>query len=265
MIRSVVEQLPRDAELIVVDQSEPAVRDATAGFIASLRDPRVRHLRRDPPGLPAARNVGVAASRGAVVLFLDDDVVLHRGCLAAHLCRYRDPTVGGVVGRIVERRLRPNAWRTTNAIGRGGRIHTNLEGPDRVDVATLKGANMSLRRAALLEAGPFDEGFGGTALLEDADGSVRVRRCGWRLCYEPDAAVDHLHVASGGVRVGDALATERWRFHNTARFARRHPDVVSAPRMALVFGAIALRRAVVWGEPRAVPVLLRSLVDGWMR
>ncbi|MEZ4237535.1 MAG: hypothetical protein R3F59_15590 [Myxococcota bacterium] len=43
------------------------------------------------------------------MLFLDDDARLHPGCLDAHRAAFVDPTVGGVVGQIVERVLRPNA------------------------------------------------------------------------------------------------------------------------------------------------------------
>jgi len=258
-LRSVLAQLPADAELCIVDQSDPPTR---SGF-EHLADPRVRHLTGVSPGLPAARNVGLASTSGRIVLFLDDDVVLHPGCLRAHLATYQDPTVGGVVGRIVEARLVANARSTCNRVGRGGRIVTRLDGPDPVDVETLKGANMSFLRRALQDAGGFDPGYGGSALLEDADASTRVRRAGWRLRYAPDAAVDHLHHPTGGVRQGGALATECWRFHNTARFVRIHRGPAGGIPLAATFSAIAVRRALDWRRPSAPAELLRALWTGW--
>ena len=252
VVTGVLAQAPDDAEIVVVDQSEPP----------SPQPSRVRVLTRKP-GLPAARNSGIAATTAPIVLFLDDDVRLHPGCIAAHLAAYRDPTVGGVVGRIVERSLRPNARTTTNRVDPGGRIVTRLDGPLPVEVDTLKGANMSFRRAALVDAGPFDERYGGTALLEDADLSTRVRAEGWRLVYAPDAAVDHLHLPVGGVRRADRVETERWRFRNTGYFVRRHRGRRAAPRLVATFGAIAVARAVRWGRPDLVTRLLAALAEGW--
>lgn len=263
VLLDVLGQLGPADEVLVVDQSDAEARAALQGW-AAARDPRVRVLGRDVPGLPAARNAGIAATRAPIVLFLDDDVRLHPRCLDAHRAAYADPVTGGVVGRIAEARLRPNARRTTNRVGPGGRIRTNLAGAEPSEVETLKGANMSFLRVALEEAGPFDEGYRGTALLEDADLSTRVRARGWRLRFEPAAAVDHLHLPSGGVRQADALETERWRFRNTGRFVRRHGGRGALLRVAPTFAAIAVKRAVTWRRPGAVVALLRALVAGFV-
>ncbi|MBX2797444.1 MAG: glycosyltransferase [Myxococcales bacterium] len=264
------EQAPTRSEIVVVDQSEPEVLRHTRRFVEGQGDPRITFLARDQPSLPLARNAGLAATTAEVVLFLDDDVTLGAGCFAAHLSRYRDPTVGGVVGRIFERRLVANAWRTTNRVGWDGRIRTRLDGPDPVEVETLKGANMSFRRLALEQAvplGPFDDGYGGNALLEDADVSTHVRRCGWRLVYEPDATVLHDHAAEGGVRhaTSDPRRLEAWRFHNTGRYVATHRPALAAAAVGATFAMLAVRHAIRWRSPAAVPSLMSSLVRGWMR
>lgn len=239
-------------ELVVVDQSDEA---------APLDG--VRHVVDDDRGLPRARNLGLRHVHADVVLFLDDDVLLLPGCVEAHRRAYDDPRVGGVAGRILERSLRPNARRTTNRLDRAGRVRTNLEGHERGPIETVKGANMSFRRLALAEVGGFDEGYAGTAFLEDADASTRVAGRGWTLVFEPDAAVVHLSEPTGGVRTGDRLRTEWWRFHNTARFVRLHRGPVAAGPMTAVFGAVAVKRAVEWRRPTAIPTLMRALWEGW--
>ena len=263
LLRQVVAQAPASSEIVVVDQSGPAQLARTAAQIEALADARVRHLPRAVRGLPGARNAGVAATSAPILLFFDDDVVLWPGCVVSHLSRYRDPTVGGVVGRIRERCLRSNARRTTNRLDRSGRIRTHLDGPDPVEIETLKGANMSWRRRALASVGGFDEAYAGTSLLEDADASERVRSVGWRLVYEPDAAVDHLHRATGGVRTEHADRTRWWRFHNTALFLRRHRGSLSLLPFAITFGAVAVRSAVEQRSAGAVAALLRAAVAGW--
>jgi O-antigen biosynthesis protein len=72
-IASVMDQLHERWELIVVDT---AGDDATRRVLASVDDPRVAWLdgSGDPPS--AARNRGIAAARGDVVAYLDDDNVM---------------------------------------------------------------------------------------------------------------------------------------------------------------------------------------------
>jgi GT2 family glycosyltransferase len=262
-LSDVVNQAPHDTEIAVVDQSDPGAFARVQRGLVALGDDRIRHIRRVERGLVGARNCGVAATAAPVVLFLDDDVRLKPGCIHGHLRAYIDPTVGGVVGRIEERVVRPNATTTQNRLDLGGRIRTNLTGDRSVSIQTLKGANMSFRRCALQDAGEFDPAFRGTAFLEDADMSCRVSRCGWSLRYEPGAAVVHLSLSAGGVRVGSALKTEQWRFRNTGYFMRRHRGRGSLVPMALTFGAIATRRALEWSSPTAVPQLMRELALGW--
>ena len=262
VLRDVLAQAPADTEIAVVDQSAPGASADIAREVDALGDGRIAHLRRGP-GLVEARNAGVRATSAPVVLFLDDDVRLSAGCLAGHLAAYVDPTVGGVVGGIEERVALPNVRRTQNRLDLGGRVRTNLSGGCAGPIQTLKGANMSFRRSALVQAGPFDPAYRGTAFLEDADMSVRVATQGWSLRYEPRASVVHLSLPSGGVRVGSEQETEYWRFRNTAYFMRRHRGGAAALPMALTFGAIAARRAMEWGTPGAVPRLLTGLVRGW--
>jgi GT2 family glycosyltransferase len=124
---------------------------------------------------------------------------------------------------------------------------------------------MSVRRTAVLDAGGFDETLGGTALLEDAEVSLRLRAAGWTLRFEPAAEVHHRSAPVGGVRVRDRLQTERWRFENTAAVVRRargrHGMLAAAP----VLAALAVERGLRWRAPGASWTLLSALARGWRR
>lgn len=68
---SVLAQSWRDLELIVVDD---ASGNDIATAVSALADERVRYIRRDERGGPAAaRNTGLAAARGRYIAFQDDD------------------------------------------------------------------------------------------------------------------------------------------------------------------------------------------------
>jgi GT2 family glycosyltransferase len=263
-LSDVVKQAPADAEVVIVDQSPRETFDPVAEWIAARKDPRLRHIPSVKRGLPHARNVGIRATTGRIVLFFDDDVRLHPGCIQAHLSAYSSRGVGGVVGRILETAQWPNSVRTTNRINLGGRIITNLTGGESAEIETLKGANMSFRRPALKQTGPFDENYLGTAYLEDADISVRVRRAGWTLMYEPAATLTHYSAPGGGVRVETMLECEQWKFHNTGYFMRKHRGRASWPALVMTFCAIAAKRSAQWRDPRASTALLRALRKGWL-
>lgn len=76
-LASVLAQTYQDSETIVVDDgSTPAARDATRQLVdeyARARSCPIRYLFQPHQGVSAARNRGVAASRGALLAFLDSD------------------------------------------------------------------------------------------------------------------------------------------------------------------------------------------------
>lgn len=79
-IATVLEQSFQDWELIVVDD---ASTDGTPELLATLpRDARTRSIRLDAPSeRSVARNTGLAAARGELVMFLDDDDLLRANAL----------------------------------------------------------------------------------------------------------------------------------------------------------------------------------------
>lgn len=262
-VRQVLAQAFTDLELWIIDQSDPPQRAANERFVASLADPRLHYRFIPVRGLPNARNEGLARISGEIVLFLDDDVILlSREFLSAHLAPYADPTVGGVVGRIVERAVRPNAPDTASHISPGGRTITNLWGTEARDIETLKGANMSYRMAAVRQVGGFDRRYIGTALLEDSDYSTRVAAAGWRLRFEPAAELVHLSALSGGVRVEDALRTECSRFRATAYFMLKHRGYPGFARFSATYLMIAAKRIKEWRSPQAARALSQAVADG---
>jgi GT2 family glycosyltransferase len=198
-----VQTRPAD-EILVVDASDDE-HDArrTAAWLPAGVLPAVRILRA-APGLTRQRNLGVANARGDVLTFLDDDVVLERGYLAAIRDLFEvDPGLGGAEGVIrtaplAGRRRLANAYRTffrMNGIGRPRGVKrsgflTYDPWPQSVQlVECLSGCNMSYRRE-VFHRFRFDEWYDGYALGEDCDFSYRVARA-WRLVQTPHARLEH--------------------------------------------------------------------------
>ncbi len=171
------------AEMVVVDDGpDPATRAVAERHGARY----VAHA--GPRGLNAARNTGIDAASGELLVFVDDDVRVRPGWLAALLEAEAgaEPDVGVLTGpihaRLEDHRLR--------SCGREGPpISSQDFGPRDRDVGHAWGANMTIRRSAIDRAGRFDEAHVGAG---DEEGwERRLLAAGGRIRYVAAAALDH--------------------------------------------------------------------------
>ncbi len=90
-------------EIVVVEQSTTRMSADLARLEQLARDPRIRILRSPPLGGPAARNAGVRAARGELLVFIDDDdLPASTDWLRKHEANFDDPRCLGVTGQFVD-------------------------------------------------------------------------------------------------------------------------------------------------------------------
>lgn len=174
-------------EVIVVDDGSG---DDTGDLVARFAggDVAVRLVEQRNRGAAAARNRGAEAAAGDFVLFLDDDILVEPGHLAAHLATQQQ----------FDRALVAGEWRFTPEVLEElrrtafGRYRIALEDSFRtavparplagecVELDVLPAADLSMRRELFWEIGGFDEAFP-AAGAEDQDLSYRAREHGCRL------------------------------------------------------------------------------------
>jgi GT2 family glycosyltransferase len=184
---------------------------------------RIKLVYSSPVNLPKARNKGLAATTGGVVLFLDDDVeALDDRLLEAHRSIYSDEDIGAASGYIEDplfdsRETLPSRYDETT-----GELVQNFSVGKSQYTFSLMGANMSIRRKALEQIKGFDENFIKNALWEDVDCAFRLRAAGWKIWYCADARVRHARDPLGGCRPKDPNLYCFHQFSNTAYFAVRY-------------------------------------------
>ncbi len=184
-------------EILVVDNGST---DATAERITLWADrrPGLQRVEAPEPGVSRARNAGIAAARGELLAFVDDDAVPEPSWLATLLRAYdRWPRVGAACGRARLRlERRPPSWygdfsETWYSAMDFGPTARLLLDPNEVPWSL----NLSVRAALAREIGGFPEALG------RVDGNLQsgeefpfvsaVRATGMRIAYEPDAVVWH--------------------------------------------------------------------------
>lgn len=217
-----------DQVVVALRESDRASREALEAWRqeAGPNAERVELARVPEPGQVAATNAGLAAARGEIVCFTDDDCRPTATWLERLLAHYEDPGVVGAGGRDIVHHLGRISAVPQPLVGRitwYGRTIGNHHQPafdDPREVEHLKGANMSFRRAAL---SGFDPNIMG-AHLTDTDASLTARRNGGRLIYDPLATVHHYPAArqSGYDRASASLQEVFADAHDWAYVMLKH-------------------------------------------
>ncbi len=211
---SILKLMGENDRLYVVSQCN------SSGEISS--DPRLHLSNLNQANLPLARNAGITAGCGDIILFLDDDVVCGSALLEKHRQVYTDCTIGAVAGFVDDPLFTTGSVCPSRIDITTGECIQNFSVAQSQDAISVMGANMSFSRRALSNAGMFDPNFKKNALWEDVDMAFRIREAGYRIWYCSEAKVKHLRAAEGGCRTQHSFMYIYHLFANTAYFLHKH-------------------------------------------
>lgn len=172
--------VPRDQfEVIVVNDGST---DPT-GELARERGATV--IDQPNQGSAAAKNSGVRAARGDLILFVDADCVPVPDWVAQLTCALRDPTVAAARGALDTRQRSGVALFTQVEREEKDALQAKLR-----DIAFVPSVTAAFRRDALMAVGLFNTSL---PTDEDAELSFRMVEHGYRMIYVPAARVYHVH------------------------------------------------------------------------
>ncbi len=217
-------------EVVICDSNST---DGTAEFLVATAQehPNLRHLPGSYTGRAMARNVGIAAACGEIVLFNDADIIASPDLLRRHLERHAARNRVAVVGLEVQVRSFDEYLDKRDHPERRGFLHPPAR--KRLSWLYFLTGNASVRRQDLVDAGCFDESFTGYG-HEDLELGYRLERAGVSILYEPSAVNYHWQDVSHE----DQREKMRLAGHSSVRFYRKHPNA----RVMLLLGMTPLSR-----------------------
>lgn len=162
-------------EILICDDgsTEPLAETIKAGKELGLP---LYHLRQEPAGPAAARNLGIRAARGEIIAMTDSDTIPDRSWLGSLIDALRShPAAVGVEGRV--------------EASNQGEFEPLGEGPVNLEGGVFLTCNCAYRRSALVAVGGFDETFPFPA-YEDTELAASISQFG-PIIWQPQALVLH--------------------------------------------------------------------------
>jgi len=225
-------------------------------------------------GFSRANNLAAKLACGEYILYLNPDCILKGDTLPRMLAAMAAYPEAGMAGPLIRnpdgteqagcRRAVPTPWRTLVRVLNLNRLfpdhprfRTFLLNKDPmlvepVYIEAISGAFMFVRRQALKQVGPLDEGY--FLHCDDLDWCMRFRQTGWKILFVPEVEVVHYQ---GECSKGRPIRILWYKHRGMVRFYRkffRHQYPL--PLMMLVVAAVWLRFSVL-----AVLELLRRRQD----
>jgi GT2 family glycosyltransferase len=257
-LRSLLAQTTdRPTEIIVVD-NHPA-SGFTPPVVAEF--PRARLISEPRQGLSYARNAGIGASSGAILVATDDDVVMPPDWLEKLLAPFARDDIMIVTGNVLPAAMATRAQQLFEHYGGLGRGFVRVEAGgewfgswyrEAVPTWQLGATANAAFRATIFShprIGMLDPALGAgtpTGCSEDTDLFYRVLAAGFTIVYEPAAYVWHHHRRDMRALRRQIYAYSKGHVAYHLKTWRRYGDTRALFHLALTLPKWQIKKLVRW-------------------
>ncbi len=229
-------------ELIIVDDGSS---DGTATMLAERNFAiPTQVLRRENGGLSAARNTGIAKARGELLLLVNDDTLAFPDLVERHIEAHAK-LAGEKVSVLGTFEQPPRALDNAlmRSIEQSSQVfcYAAMKPGSFYDWNRFWTCNVSVPRAALVEAGGFDEKFRRYG-CEDTDVALRLDELGYRVYFDGTARAHHRHVLDlAALKKRQRTVAQAW-----VHLFKKHPRALEHPDWSWVreFSMRELERSI---------------------
>jgi len=195
-LQSIDQTVKQKTRVIIVDNSDSPKKteDAIRSLCFNHLQINYFFVENTETILADGRNFGVSLLSEELVAFVDDDVTLSPEWF--DICQevFLDTNVSACGGRIVEPDTKTRDPKQDLPIGKilasGKQIANFYLDPGKiVEIDHMRGCNWVLRREAFLAVDGFSRLF--RHVYEEADLSLRLKKAGYRIFFEPRMVLDH--------------------------------------------------------------------------
>lgn len=213
LLKSIEEQTIVPDEVIIVDSSSiPMEKEEEYKCFIKETQLKILYLHTES-GLTYQRNIGINNSKGEVLYFFDDDIVLKKNYFELTMEVYDQyPEYYGGSGLILEckdsvRKFKQKIIYLYNEIfflsqsyGKGkikkSGFPSHAYGLKKFSDTSVLSVGIASFKKEIFNEFRFDENVTGYSYMEDVDFSARISKK-YKLFYNPRAEVNHLHVEGG--------------------------------------------------------------------
>ena len=250
------QDFPRDQfEVLVIDNASTDDTEEVVRSFAGAECPP-RYVRETRQGLDHARNRAIAESRGEIIIFADDDIVVQTDWITqmhAPFAGYDSDRIGAVGGEVVP--VFPDGAPTWITASHRPLAYRRDLGPIPAPQSPM-GANFAIPRRVFAALGLFNTTLDrhGDSLFSGGDEEMvrRIRRAGLEVWFSPKARVLHQmphsrttfryaarHAFdSARSRVVDRSRTGKDKAYLASRLIANPPKVLGFALLALVYAVI---------------------------
>jgi GT2 family glycosyltransferase len=196
VLRLLSDQTLKPLEVVISDQTP--LNDRPTGFYKKFKELPLKVINLEKPTHAPAQNRGARASKGDILLFLDDDIEFNKDLLEQHVTVMEEENVDVVMGVVSGLRNLPDS--SNRNTSNFDPISIFLKGPhSRWNGMALHvhGLNTSIRREIFLESGGFDEKI---PRMADIELGYRLFRSGAKIYHSEKPFVYHKRWHKGGTR-----------------------------------------------------------------